>query len=896
MAESGFTSCEDEMLENVTASLVSSYTDGATWKSSSSSSVESLTKCEELELDEERDKPSDASLMKEKPFSPLKHKPKGWNDSNRTPYVEQKQWRWNVDNATPCAEHKSRSWHDPDLTTCVEENRGWEDGEVTPCVEHKPWGWKDPDATPCVERRSPWEDADRTPCVEHRPRWNDGGRTPCVEHKSELWDNENRVYSTNHVSNKTRWDHVDTPRPDHKPPRWEDAGRWAEPAPRPKTLPGVVPDSPSLSPRIGGEVRSFRRSGIPIVQTPQPQPSTPLPSKLLTKCQSLQDLSKCLAMIHTDRLNNTYNSTDTINSQSLSSTKDSGFQRSYSSNSICSVRRRNKYEHVESKVKQYIRNIKDNERKHKELKRNSMHETELDTPTSRGSFQDTELFAETVSGSGGSKSCCNTRRSSYQDELRVLFNIDDESNRALTTLIKKLEVEKFERDLLIENLQVKYHELNNKLTSANETISDLKHQVTVSPLATSAQCTDEPSTNRPRPLNTRRYSERSYQHHMKRRLSPVHSQSSQASRHQSCTDTKGPPQEPAPCCSSRSSQNSSRLNKGHAPAQPPHPPSRKKLNLPREDPFLKVKRWQDSLTGVDTSCSDSPGVSYPDPITSSPSDSGPGVSYLPVTPSPLQKSSTLASLPPSPITPPQSSHTPKTPRTFFKAFDSSFHLGRSKTSPDIKRSTVYINIGDHSSKKIKPSPPVVDENSNLCSPAKELSTPPKKQITVLKIYEAEDGTKVVQDVSKRRGATSRQQSVESNATTKIEVNQTSSPRPGSSSPQCIPVSPLDVNSNPDSGLPPSSPLTKQSQSSMKAYGLSQSKTTPNMKRVSINLSTDIRSSTESSDSLNTTTEDELPGGLTRRPPSVPPNTRLFKVSYPPNTRLFKCLLLKFRHH
>ncbi|XP_026685505.1 uncharacterized protein LOC103517707 [Diaphorina citri] len=62
------------------------------------------------------------------------------------------------------------------------------------------------------------------------------------------------------------------------------------------------------------------------------------------------------------------------------------------------------------------------------------------------------------------------------------------------------------------------------------------------------------------------------------------------------------------------------------------------------------------------------------------------------------------------------------------------------------------------------------------------------------------------------------------------------------------------------------------------YGLSLSKTTPNMKRVSINLSTEVRSSsksTESSeDSLNTTTEDdEQPR---RRPPSVPPNTRLFK--------------------
>lgn len=171
MLESGFTSCEDELLENVTASLVSSaYTDdGGTWKSSSGSTVESLTKCEDLDMEEECASP---------------------------PRV-------------------------PDLSL----------------------------------------------------------------------------------------------RLDHKPPRWADV------SPHQGILsPRAQPDSLSprepLSPRT--EARP-RRSGIPVVHQ-----TAPLQTKLLTKCQSLQDLSKCLALLHTERLNNTYNSTDTINSQSLSSTKDSG--------------------------------------------------------------------------------------------------------------------------------------------------------------------------------------------------------------------------------------------------------------------------------------------------------------------------------------------------------------------------------------------------------------------------------------------------------------------------------------------------------------------------------------------------------------------------------------------
>lgn len=181
MFESGFTSCEDELLENVTASLVSSaYTDdGATWKSSSGSTVESLTKCEDLDLEEE---------------------------------------------SSPRQTSPSREKTSP---------------QTSPRLGHKP------------------------------PRWTDA--TPRRENRES-------------------------------PPRGSNSLSPREP----------------LSPRT--QDRPFRRSAIPIVHHTPHAPQT----MLLTKCQSLQDLSKCLALLHTDRLNNTYNSTDTINSQSLSSTKDSG--------------------------------------------------------------------------------------------------------------------------------------------------------------------------------------------------------------------------------------------------------------------------------------------------------------------------------------------------------------------------------------------------------------------------------------------------------------------------------------------------------------------------------------------------------------------------------------------
>lgn len=78
-------------------------------------------------------------------------------------------------------------------------------------------------------------------------------------------------------------------------------------------------------------------------------------------CVSLYDVSNLTPSQHPVNSLNTV-SCETIHSQSLSSTtksKDSGFQRSVSCLSLTSGRRN--YDHVESKVKAYIRNIKESE-------------------------------------------------------------------------------------------------------------------------------------------------------------------------------------------------------------------------------------------------------------------------------------------------------------------------------------------------------------------------------------------------------------------------------------------------------------------------------------------------------------------------------------------------------
>lgn len=79
------------------------------------------------------------------------------------------------------------------------------------------------------------------------------------------------------------------------------------------------------------------------------------------KCASLHDVSNMIPQQMAPKSVNTV-SCETIHSQSLSSTtksKDSGFNRSVSCLSLTSGKRN--YDHIESKVKAYIRNIKESE-------------------------------------------------------------------------------------------------------------------------------------------------------------------------------------------------------------------------------------------------------------------------------------------------------------------------------------------------------------------------------------------------------------------------------------------------------------------------------------------------------------------------------------------------------
>ncbi|KAI5700807.1 hypothetical protein M8J75_003039 [Diaphorina citri] len=926
MLESGFTSCEDELLENVTASLVSSaYTDdGGTWKSSSGSTVESLTKCEDLDL-EDSPPPSRRGISPERD---------DLHAGERSPRPGHKPPRWS--DITPRGGHLSP--RQPDSLEPLSprtEARPFRRSGI-PVVHHHQ---THPLQTKLLTKCQSLQDLSKCLALIHPERLNNTYNSTDTINSQSLSSTKDsgfqRSYSSNSICSvrrRNKYDHVES-----KVKQYirniKDNERKHKALKRNSLHVGPHEDS-----------MGSRRSSLQDTELLGDCTSGGSKSRCNTRRSSYQDELRVLFNID---VNMHYNMNFVFYSI--------GYRAPWIPSSLVIVQ---------------------------------VGEASLAVIPGG----DTELLGDCTSG--GSKSCCNTRRSSYQDELRVLFNIDDESNRALTTLIKKLEVEKFERDLLIENLQVKYHELNNKLTSANETISDLKQQVTLSPLITSSQCLDEPlatsSTSKPR-AHHRRYTDRSHNHHharrrlspvqshnhhhARRRLSPVQSLSSYTSR---TTKPLTAPHEP-PCCSSRSSQNSSRPNR-----QTAAPACRKKLNLPRDDPF--IKRWQDSLTGVESS-------------DSAPSGS-PAYSHAFAESSPLQKSTTLPYLPstsqatPFEATPtgplaqvPPPSHTlpsrPESSRTYFKAFDSSFHLGRSKTSPDIKRATVYINIGNHSKKS---------KDSNLCPPDEKASEEPEKQITVLNIYEAEDGTKIVQDVSKRRScSTGREQT--GSAKVHVASYPVPPPRDKSSSRthqsladqparphQSLADAPArnhqsladqparnhqsladqparhhqsladdlsiskpyrsliykrnyqsladelskadqslgDLSSKDHQSLADSSqdndqssndqvadawnpqiiadpeaeaPVLKDSpvqtdisgvqtevRSVRPSYGLSLSKTTPNMKRVSINLSTEVRSSsksTESSeDSLNTTTEDdEQPR---RRPPSVPPNTRLFK--------------------
>lgn len=155
---------------------------------------------------------------------------------------------------------------------------------------------------------------------------------------------------------------------------------------------------------------------------------------------SLHDVSNLLPLQLNEKSTNTV-SCETIHSQSLSSTtksKDSGFQRSYSCLSLNSSRRN--YDHVESKVKAYIQNIKDSEALRK---KNKLSAAQLKSPECKHD---------------------------------VLENDVDVDKDDLITQIQELKHELEEKALFIDTQQKNYNNLLLKFAEAKNTIDALRLQ------------------------------------------------------------------------------------------------------------------------------------------------------------------------------------------------------------------------------------------------------------------------------------------------------------------------------------------------------------------------------------------------------------------------------------
>ncbi|XP_046671002.1 uncharacterized protein LOC124361007 [Homalodisca vitripennis] len=158
------------------------------------------------------------------------------------------------------------------------------------------------------------------------------------------------------------------------------------------------------------------------------------------KCLSLHDVSNILPLPLTMKSANTM-SCETIHSQSLSSTtksKDSGFQRSVSFVSLASGRRN--YDHVQSKVKAYIMNIKESEaiRKRNKLAQKTV---EISEP------------------------------GSLVDEIDMVLDKED-----LILKIQELKHELQEKAIYIDAQQRNYNNLLLKLAEAKNTIDSLRLQ------------------------------------------------------------------------------------------------------------------------------------------------------------------------------------------------------------------------------------------------------------------------------------------------------------------------------------------------------------------------------------------------------------------------------------
>lgn len=185
------------------------------------------------------------------------------------------------------------------------------------------------------------------------------------------------------------------------------------------------------------------RDGKRFSLTPQDNPCV----YAINKSNSMHDVSSIASFSPLRRDSSCMYSTETLQSNSIATTKskDSGFQRSTSCSSL-TTNASKKYDHVQSKVKQYIHTIKQTEALRKMQKR-------LDRQ-SRESM-------ETLS---------SPETSPPSESIPV-------SKKDLLNKVKELEEEIKEKDCVIEQLEKNHSELRLRYAAAETRIDDLRIRV-----------------------------------------------------------------------------------------------------------------------------------------------------------------------------------------------------------------------------------------------------------------------------------------------------------------------------------------------------------------------------------------------------------------------------------
>lgn len=184
-------------------------------------------------------------------------------------------------------------------------------------------------------------------------------------------------------------------------------------------------------------------------------------SSIINKSSSMQDVSSLASSFYPLRRDSCLFSTETLQSNSIATTKskDSGFQRSTSCTSL-TTNASKKYDHVQSKVKQYIQNIKQTEALRKMQKR----------------LEKQAFYADT---SGVTTANATSADSTAEVSLSPSPYCSPVSKRDLLQKVKALEEELKERDCVIEELEKNQSELRLKYAAAENQIDDLRIRASV---------------------------------------------------------------------------------------------------------------------------------------------------------------------------------------------------------------------------------------------------------------------------------------------------------------------------------------------------------------------------------------------------------------------------------